>query len=130
MADFLDKYGHIVSRELVRRGVKPDVQMSRDSRPSDGRNLKEGDIVGVPLTQPPPRKFLANQLIIVTDNRTLDESLNFVVKTECYNQRDGRVTGLFGPFPIPKDGDTIGYFPDVSKQPLLTDTLPRPKNLQ
>lgn len=130
MADFLDKYGHIVSRELVRRGIKPDVKMSRATKPSDGRDSKEGEIVGTPLTPSGPRKFVANQLIIVTDDRTLADSINFVVKTECYNPKDGRVTGLFGPFPIPLDGKTIGYYPDVLKQPILTDTLPKPENLE
>jgi len=129
VADFLDKFGLVVARELIRRGSKPDVKIF-DNAPNIPLNTNVGDVIGTPVINPNPQKLKINRFFIVTDEKTLEESINFRVKAECFNTKDGRVTGYFGEFPIPKDGDTIGYFPDVSKQPLLTNTLPRPLGLR
>jgi hypothetical protein len=58
---------------------------------------------------PEPRKFEANQFFIVTTKTALEKADRFEVKVDCVNPTLGRVTGRFGPFPIPPDGVTYTH---------------------
>lgn len=101
LADILDENNNILSRELVRRVIgKPSTKRVKET-------LDDGTVIGTLRVSPEPREFTVNSYIIVTDIKTLDTATKFVVRSECFNSKDGRFSGLFGPFPIPKDGKSI-----------------------
>ncbi len=102
-ADLLDKYGNIVSRELVRRIANRKYNQVNEV-------ADDGTIIGVLKVSPEPREFQVNNYIIVTDVQTLEAAVEFIIRTECFNANDGRVPANFGPFPIPPDGKSVSSF--------------------
>lgn len=104
LADILDDNNNILSRELVRR-VANRIKNEQIKEITD-----DGTVVGTLRVSPEPQKFTVNNYVIVTDVQTLDNATKFVIRSECFNSTDGRFAGLFGPFPIPKDGKSITSF--------------------
>lgn len=107
-ADLMDDRGNVISRELVRRSQPPEDRKSARVSPSS-----DSTIIGVPNVAVEPRKFRADNYIIVSDAVTLQEATKFTMRAECLNKTYGRLTGFFGPFPIPGDGETLAKFPDA-----------------
>lgn len=103
IADLLDSHGKIVSSELVRRVITKKY-------PLEAEVAEDGTIIGVLKVPTEPREFQVNNYIIVTDIQTLSSAESFVIRVECFNIKDGRVPGEFGPFPIPADGKSVSSF--------------------
>jgi hypothetical protein len=124
-ADFRDKFGSVISRELVRKSIPHPLNPNDPAAllPSiEDHGLTPSEqsantIIGTPQVPKEPRKFKLDNYVIVTDQTTLAVAADFIIRAECYNPINGRMLGTFGPFPVPKDGESIGYFPDVLKQP-------------
>ena len=108
LADIFDKYGNLLSRELVRKSVT-----RKPNRVAEV--VDDGTIIGTLRVAPEPREFYADSYIIVTDIKTLETASEFVIRSECFNSVDGRFSGSFGPFPIPADGESASSFSVTSQ---------------